>query len=209
MSELRDGCTDDPWMRTVSGDKFFYKSTDGDQYNIDCAAAALSRLCRYSGHISDKYIDDIYSVAQHSVYVYRLLKLVGAPVQTLPWAIAHDVPEAYFNDLTSPLKSMLPDYVALESASAAGMRARFNIPFTKEVEEYVGWADLHVYYAERLVLTTIPLGEHDLAPPPSKTLHEIDPNFYPWRPEYARRQFKEAFIEAFTTYRSTRYADTH
>jgi len=202
-----DGNGSNPWIRTADGGKFYYLNMDGTQYNIDVAAAALSRLCRYAGHLSDEWEDDIYSVAQHSVYVYRLLKKVKADPAAYPWALAHDVPEAYFVDLPSPLKGIIPQYTNLEDASAAAFRKSFGIPHNDKIERWVKWADYQLYFAERRVLTEIPGDEMGLSPRPSFTLQEIDPQFYLWRPKYARYQFKMAYLEAMKLYQEDRYAN--
>lgn len=206
VTTSRDGNGKDPWIRTADGGRFYYLNDDGSQYKIDVAAAALSRLCRYAGHLKDEFDDDIYSVAQHSVYVYRLLLMSGAPHYTLPWALAHDMPEAFFLDLVSPLKSLLPEYVRLEDRSAAGMRRHFGIPYDDNIHEFVKYADNQLYFAERLELTEVPDDEIDLAPKPNFTLHEIDPDFHLWRPRYARARYKEAFNEAMTIYTGAPYA---
>jgi hypothetical protein len=196
------------WIRTGNGGRFYYESTDGNQYNIDVAAAATSRLCRYAGHLNDDIAeDDIYSVAQHSVYVYRLLKMKGAPAYTYPWAICHDVPEAYFVDLPSPLKSLVPEYVELEERSAESFRVAFGIPYDEEIHEAVKWADYNLYFAESRVLSGTPPEEFGDIPEPDKTLYEIDPQFFLWRPAYARYQFKMAFLEAMALYQEEKYAN--
>ena len=206
-SDLRDGEGTNPWIRTADGGRFYYKSTDGAQYNVDVAAAALSRLCRYAGHLSDEFEDDIYSVAQHSVYVYRLLKMKGAPVEALPWAIGHDVPEAYFVDIPSPLKGLLPDYTEMEDTSAAAFRHKFGIPYNDGIHDIVKWADYQLYFAERPKLTNTPPEDESLTPVAEYSLDQIDPQFYLWRPKYARYQFKMAFLEAMSLYQGAKYAN--
>lgn len=196
------------WIRTANGGRFYYESGDGSQYDMDVAAASLSRICRYAGHLNDDIAhDDIYSVAQHSVYVYRLLRMKDAPVETLPWAICHDVPEAYFVDLPSPLKSLVPEYERLENASAEAFRAHFGIPYNEEIHETVKWADYNLYFAEAPVLSGCPPEELGDIPEADKTLWEIDPQFFLWRPAYARYRFQQAFLEAMNLYRGDKYAN--
>lgn len=207
MADRRLGEGLDPWIRTAYGGRFNYLSADGTQYDIDTAAAALSRLCRYAGHLNDNFEDDIYSVAQHSVYVYRLLKMKKAPVYALPWAITHDVPEAYFVDIPSPLKGLLPEYEELENRSAAAFRAAFGIPYDDGIHEIVKWADYHLYFAEAPVLGGTPEEELSNIPKADKSLYEIDPQFFCWRPAYAKYQFKMAFLEAMSLYREATYAN--
>jgi len=203
----RDGSGHDPWIRTANGGRFHYLRDNAYEYDMDVVAAALSRICRYGGHIKDEFEDDIYSVAQHSVYVLRLLMMKRVPDYCFPWAILHDAPEAYYMDLVSPLKHELPNYEAMENRSAEGMRARYGIPYDDSVKHYVKWADNQLYFAERLRLTEIPIGEECLAPEPEFTLEEIDPNFYLWRPSHARKEFKAAYAAAMLMYQGYTYAD--
>lgn len=205
----RDGETENPWIRIASGGRFHFLDYSGAEYNMEDAAAALSRICRFGGHLSDAIAhDEIYSVAQHSVYVYRLLKKKKAPAYTYPWAITHDVPEAYYMDMVSPLKSLLPEYREMQDKSAEGFREEFGIPFDGDIEAYVKWADYQVYFAERRALTVIPKGEEDLAPAPEFTIWEIDPQFFLWRPAYARYQFLLAYAEAMALCKGEMNANT-
>lgn len=189
-----------PWILTATGNKFHYLNYDPEEYNLVDCAAAMSRLCRYNGHISDEYMDDIYSVAQHSVYVYWLLRDKGAPTWTYPWAVCHDVPEAYWTDVPSPLKSLLPDYKVMENRSAEQMRGIWGIPYDETVKKHVGWADVQMLYAESNTLTNTPAemwcdlfnGSHD----PTLRMTDIDPDFRLWGPKEARERFLEAFMEA-------------
>lgn len=207
VTKDRDGEGTHPWIRTADGGRFYYLDMDGTQYDIDVAAASLSRLCRYAGHISDEFDDDIYSVAQHSVYVYRLLRMVDADPAVCLWGLLHDVPEAYFVDLPSPLKGIVPEYGRLEDASAAAFRDAFGVPFSDEIHDKVKWADYQLYFAERLILTTVPEGEKDLTPMPLYTMDQIDPNFYAWRPRHARQQFLAAYAEVKRLCKGMAYAN--
>lgn len=207
INKPRDGEGVNPWIRTADGGRFYYLDFDGTQYDIDVAAASLSRLCRYAGHLSDAFEDDIYCVAQHSVYVYELLKKKKANPNTFPWAITHDVPEAYFVDLPSPLKGIVPQYSALEDCSAKAFRTSFGIPYSDDIHDTVKWADYQLYFAERPVLTNTPAEDEHLTPQPEFTMYDIDPQFFLWRPAYAKYRFKMAFLEAMALYQENKYAD--
>jgi hypothetical protein len=65
-------------------------------------AAALSKLCRYTGHTTE-----FYSVAEHCVLVHDLLWSEGYRGSILPAALLHDAAEAYCTDISAPLKFAL------------------------------------------------------------------------------------------------------
>lgn len=64
------------------------------------AVAAISKVNRFGGHTVEAY-----NVAQHSVVVSVLAEKQGAA-----WSgLAHDLAEAYYGDLPSPLKWLIRD----------------------------------------------------------------------------------------------------
>lgn len=65
-------------------------------------ARALSFTCRYGGHVKR-----FYSVAEHALLVYDLLRWQGADDRLLLAALFHDAAEAYLGDVPSPLKYAL------------------------------------------------------------------------------------------------------
>lgn len=83
-------------------------------------ALGLSKCCRFAGQC-----DGHYSVAQHSVLVALLLP------PELRWeGLLHDATEAYMGDLSTPLKSILPDYKRVEARLDAAIRIRAGLPAT-------------------------------------------------------------------------------
>jgi len=100
----------------------------------------LSNLVRFNG--STKYR---YSVAQHSIYVSKLV----APEHALQ-ALMHDAPEAYLGDVVSPLKGMLPAYKEIEINMWHAICLKFKLDpaVTKEVH----MADAQAYLQERCTL---------------------------------------------------------
>ena len=71
--------------------------------HIHTIAYSLSHINRFTGHVGS------YSVAQHSLLVAAQLpdelKLAG---------LLHDATECYLNDISKPLKDLLPDYCKIE-----------------------------------------------------------------------------------------------
>lgn len=68
---------------------------------------ALSQINRFTGHC-----DWPYSVAQHEINLYRWVKSRYPHLKKA--ALAHDLAEAWFNDLASPVKKECADYKKAE-----------------------------------------------------------------------------------------------
>lgn len=96
----------DDYIETVSGVEFTFADPHPDMIRIEDIAHALSMNCRYTGHCSR-----FYSVAEHSVHVSNLLNGTGLELAGL----LHDASEAYITDIAKPIKSHLPDYMAMEA----------------------------------------------------------------------------------------------
>lgn len=85
---------------TASG-RVVYPECPGDSdVCIEDIAAALSRICRFNGHL--RHDVEHYSVAQHSVIVSYACE----PQYALA-GLMHDAHEAYLADITSPAKCLL------------------------------------------------------------------------------------------------------
>lgn len=84
------------YIVTYSGKRFNLRDPKPDQIDIQDIALALSNICRFTGHVRPRY-----SVAEHCVRVSWL-----CPTEHKLWGLLHDAEEAYFNDVSKPLKSM-------------------------------------------------------------------------------------------------------
>lgn len=122
---------------TASGNYFAFDYPELHPFSIEDIANSLSKICRFTGHTSH-----FYSVAQHSVYVSRLL-----PEHLRMQGLMHDAAEAYVGDVSSPLKRRLPDYKAIEHRVEAALNAQFGLPFPLHPD--VKQADLRMLMAER------------------------------------------------------------
>lgn len=125
------------WINTLSGQRFSFSDSAPSTINIEDIAAALSNICRFTGHLQD-----FYSVAQHSVHVSYLV-----PPEFALEALLHDAAEAYCNDISSPLKALLPEYRAIEYQIDAVIRSKFGLPAT--MSSPVKYADLIMLATER------------------------------------------------------------
>lgn len=86
---------------------------------IEDIAHALANICRFTGHVQK-----FYSVAEHSVRMALSPELKGHPMARL----LHDAAEAYFGDITTPLKRgvYVPDGITFRpiySVEAAILKA--------------------------------------------------------------------------------------
>ncbi len=89
-----------PWIQTLDGKQFWPEKPDPELIDPRTLSIVLARINRFSGHSVVPY-----SVAQHSINVYNLVK---TPELRLP-ALLHDAHEAYsgFGDVPTPMKRML------------------------------------------------------------------------------------------------------
>jgi hypothetical protein len=91
-------------IRLLSGCLFDYNDPRSSPVEIGDIAAALSKVCRFAGHIHQ-----FYSVAQHVVNASRIV-----PAEHAFTALMHDTAEAFTNDLPTPLKFAIPVFKELE-----------------------------------------------------------------------------------------------
>ena len=104
-------------IRTFTGKFFDFTVMDPDTICIEDIAHALAHEPRFSGHTADSY-----SVAKHS-----LAACIMAPEEYKLEALLHDAPEAWMKDIAKPLKSLLPDYCAIENRLAGVVAHVFKL----------------------------------------------------------------------------------
>lgn len=87
---------------------------------LEDIAHALSNLCRFTGHVRT-----FYSVAEHSVWVSRLV-----PEWAAKYALIHDASEAYLQDIPSPLKALpaFAKYRKIEQRAMGVIREALKVP---------------------------------------------------------------------------------
>lgn len=127
-------------IRLLSGTMFSYDDPAASNVEIGDIAAALSKVCRFAGHIHQ-----FYSVAQHAVNASRIVAEEFAFD-----ALMHDTAEAFTNDLPTPLKFAVPIFKELEVRIEGAMADRFG--FRYPLPEPVRIADLQMLAIEKLHL---------------------------------------------------------
>lgn len=135
------------WIQTRMGIPFDLANPRPEAVSIYDISNALSKLCRYTGHVSQ-----FYSVAQHSVLVSVILEDAGANRETIRAGLLHDAAEAYVGDVSSPLKSMLPEYKAIENEISNVIFEALRLDCDAVDWRAVKWADMMALYIERAVL---------------------------------------------------------
>lgn len=95
-----------PTIQTYTGRFINFVDHTNNFYSLEDISHSLAHLCRYTGHC-----DTFYSVAQHCVLASYLVPKVLA-FETL----MHDRIEAYMDDMSSPLKNLLPEFKKIEKS---------------------------------------------------------------------------------------------
>lgn len=128
----------DAGIRLLSGTMFSYNDPVASDVKIDDIAAALSKICRFAGHLPY-----FYSVAQHAVNASYIVEPEFAFT-----ALMHDTAEAFTNDLPTPLKHAVPIFKDLEVKIESAMSKLFG--FQYPLPWAVKLADLQMLQLEKL-----------------------------------------------------------
>lgn len=130
------------FIETNSGREFHILGDDASEVCIEDIAAALSKLCRYTGQGCG-----FLSVAEHSVGVSLLV-----PPDKALGALLHDASEAYLNDISTPVKRLLPQYKHLERRVQGRIARKFGLPEGFDTDADIHAADRLMLQAEAAVL---------------------------------------------------------
>ena len=93
----------DPHIWLHSGTAFYLSRPTQDMVHLDDIAWACSKLERWNGHLHFSW-----SVAEHQILVAYLLK--DEPPRVQLTGLMHDAGETFYGDLSSPLKSLFPEF---------------------------------------------------------------------------------------------------
>jgi len=111
--------SNDGWIQTHTGKRFYPLNPNPDDIDIIDIAAALSKTCRFGGHTIAWY-----SVAEHCVHVAKH----AAPEYKLT-ALWHDASEAYLVDVPRPIKLLITNYYSIETKIELAVARKFGITF--------------------------------------------------------------------------------
>lgn len=112
-----------PYMLTASGKHFDLLDPKPEQVDHRVIFAAISKLCRFTGHCSETY-----TVGQHSLLVMSLV-----PAEFRFEALMHDAAEAYTGDVGTPFKAALAEmgctaFREIEHRIELAVRAKYGLP---------------------------------------------------------------------------------
>lgn len=125
------------YIETWSGLDLYLPDPDLESICIEDIAHALSKICRFAGHV-----DRFYSVAEHSINVSLIV-----PRELRLQALLHDATEAYICDIPTPFKRMIPEYKVLEDNLWEAISRKYGVDF--ELHKEVKWADRTLLLTER------------------------------------------------------------
>jgi hypothetical protein len=138
MSEARIG----DWIQTFSGGQFWPLDPRPEEIEVIDIASGLAKECRFAGHCLR-----FYSVAEHSVLMYRHAKARDANLRLRRAVLFHDGSEGLgLRDIPRPIKRDLGEYKAIERGVMGAVARRFDFdfpfhPFVKELDEAIGLAE--------------------------------------------------------------------
>jgi len=109
---------------------------------IEDIAHSLSNIVRFTGHLHSRY-----TVAEHSINVAKTLKNLGVDWKTELCGLLHDSTEYILGDVSSPLKSLLPEYKKIENNLWTTIALKYELPdpmprIIKDVDKY--WLKIEI-----------------------------------------------------------------
>jgi hypothetical protein len=129
---------------TVTGLRVKAVDPKPSDINLTDIATALSRICRFGGHVRGHV-----SVAAHCVLVSRIVKDMGGTLQQQFHALLHDASEAYIGDMISPLKQHQPEFEEVEDRWALAIGEAFGVgDVLKKGDPLVKAADVRAFHSE-------------------------------------------------------------
>jgi hypothetical protein len=140
--------TDDTYIRTFTGKKFWPLDPKPEDICITDIAHALSQICRYTGHSRD-----FYSVGAHSLIVAATCRERWGD-EVGRYGLLHDAAEAYLLDMARPVKYS-PDLAAYRAAERSLQHLilrKFGIAMDPDVYALMKSVDDEIGHAEMAIL---------------------------------------------------------
>jgi hypothetical protein len=170
------------WLQTYTGRKFWPLDPRAEDVCIEDIAHALSMQCRYGGHSMQ-----FYSVAEHSVHIYRWLAAGNYAPNVRLAGLLHDATEAYVADVPRPLKRHLAGYKDAEAVVWRAVAERFGlVGYEDDLPTVVHEGDNRIL-GDEVARLMVPMEWH------AKHDDPIGAEIECWPPERAEAEFLRAF----------------
>jgi hypothetical protein len=170
------------WIVTYTGENFYTLEPEQHKIWLLDIAHALAMTCRYAGHCIRRY-----SVAEHSVLLVRLLRSLGCERAVLVWALFHDSPEAFLQDLVRPVKKQVVGYSEAEKRVERAIIERFYLAshfgVTETTMKFVKSYDDRILHDEAFQNTSPPIVEW------RNSRHQLGVKLHYWSPWRAKFEF--------------------
>jgi len=112
----------EPYIVTRGGRKFSFVNPKPEDVDLGDIAHALSHANRFTGHTYAPW-----TVAQHSLLVSELCWYETRDNEVALHGLFHDAAEAYVGDISSPLKTICQDIVAVHNRIQGVIAERFRL----------------------------------------------------------------------------------
>jgi len=173
-----------PWIQTSpSNVKFHLADPRPDEIHVEDVARHLSGIIRCTGASR-------FPVAQHCVVAARMAKRFypDASPKLPAKMLIHDSPESFYGDVSSPLKSLLPDYRYYEALGTRAFEERFDLgwtddPLVKEIDRRMMLTERPIYFSKVIPWDDDWIMAAELKPFPSS--YRVPDEWRPWTPDEA------------------------
>jgi hypothetical protein len=129
MDDMREQAKQ-AWIKTFTGKRLHAFNPRPEEIHLMDIAHALSKNNRFTGHSMANY-----TVGQHSLHVYDVLRRMGESPETCLMGLLHDGSEAYLQDIAKPFKNFLPDYQEVEEGLQNAIFQKY-LGFVPTQEQY-------------------------------------------------------------------------
>lgn len=188
------------WIATSRGGAWSIENPLPEDVFLADVAAGLSRCCRYSGQLAPGV--DFLSVSEHSSVMmhYAVDNGIAKSREDALAILLHDGSEAYFGDMITPLKNLVPQFRLLEDRCQGVINTAFGLTPDRLciTKADIKALDVRIRIDERMAVINDPAKTIAL----SNVLHK-DPDLKPLgrcirglSPRDARIEFLEDFLWA-------------
>jgi hypothetical protein len=146
------------WVATSLGGMWSILHPHPRDVYIDDLAWGMARTCRYGGQL--KHDVELYSVAEHATAMtwWAIENGRVAHVEDALAILLHDASEAFFGDIPTPIKKLLPDYKVMEDRAQQVITDAFGLtPQNTEIrKKEIKEIDVRIRIDERLSIIEEP-----------------------------------------------------